>query len=78
MESRMVTLMMKSTTLYNIVNIYIYYVFNTVNVSATHSCLSLLAAYLVVNSGEKYPIDSQTPDFKNISFYSAVRKFPLL
>lgn len=78
MESRMVTLMMKSTTLYNIVNIYIYYVFNTVNVSATHSCLSLLTAYLVVNSGEKYPIDSQTPDFKNISFYSTVRKFPLL
>lgn len=35
----MVTLMMKSTTLYNIVNIYIYYVFNTVNVSATHSII---------------------------------------
>lgn len=78
MKSRKVKLTIKSTTLYNIVNIYIYYVFNTVNVSTTHSCLSLLAAYLVVNSGEKYPIDSKTPDFKNISFYSTVRKFPLL
>lgn len=57
MELRMVILMMKFIILYIIVNIYIYYVFNIVNVSVIYSCLLLLVVYLVVNFGEKYLID---------------------